>query len=65
MEKHLPVLYQGGYTEGALMASLVKDGILQLCSELKDDAVSLMDAIAQPDFFISSPLGASDGQVEY
>lgn len=63
LEKHIPILYQGGYIEGSGVVSLLKDKILQLCAELKDDVVSLVDAIALSDFFISSFLGASTGQV--
>lgn len=64
LEKHIPILYQGGYIEGSEFVSLLKEKILQLCAELKDDAVPLVDAIALPDFFISSFLGASDGQAK-
>ena len=31
--------------------------------QLKDEAVSLVDVIAPPDFVLQSPIGASDGQV--
>lgn len=35
--------------------------MLDVLSTLKDDAVSLVDAIAPTDFIIDSPLGMSDG----
>ncbi|KFM57598.1 Peroxisomal acyl-coenzyme A oxidase 3, partial [Stegodyphus mimosarum] len=41
----------------------MKQAMLKLCSELKDDAVSLVDVIAPPDFILNSALGKSDGQV--
>lgn len=63
LEKHLGTLYEGGYIQGSNSSQLFKEGILQLCSEIKDDAVSLIDAIAPPDFVLNSVLGFSDGQV--
>lgn len=63
LEKHVQYLYQGGYAVGPNLLTLVQDSILKLCSELKDDAVALIDVIAPPDFILKSPLGASDGQV--
>lgn len=32
--------------------------------QLKDEAVSLVDVVAPPDFILKSPIGASDGQVD-
>ncbi|XP_023232107.1 peroxisomal acyl-coenzyme A oxidase 3-like [Centruroides sculpturatus] len=45
------------------MASLIKDGILSLCSFLKNEAIALADVISPPDFILNSVLGNSDGQV--
>ncbi|KAJ6649267.1 Peroxisomal acyl-coenzyme A oxidase 3 [Pseudolycoriella hygida] len=58
---YLGMLYEGGFINGPLPATLYKHGILDVLSKLKDDAVSLVDAIAPPDFIIDSPLGMSDG----
>lgn len=63
LEKHMQYLYQGGYAVGPQPATIVQDSILQLCSEVKDDAIALIDVIAPPDFLLKSALGASDGQV--
>lgn len=63
LEKHLGTLYQGGFAEGSLPAQVIRDGILRLCDELKGEAISLVDAIAPPDFIINSCLGRSDGEV--
>lgn len=63
LEKHLNILYQGGYTSGEKPAILVQEAILTLCKELKNDAIGLVDAIAPPDFMLNSVLGASDGEV--
>lgn len=48
---------------GSEPATIIQDSVLKLCSELKDDAIALVDVVAPPDFFLRSALGASDGQV--
>jgi len=53
----------GGYIVGGEAARLVRETILELCAELKDDSVSLVDALAPPDFILGSPIGQSDGEV--
>ncbi|CAH1130846.1 unnamed protein product [Ceutorhynchus assimilis] len=60
---HLSSLYQGGFAVGPLAATLIQEAILKICSELKNDAVALVDVIAPPDFVLNSVLGASDGEV--
>lgn len=37
--------------------------MLELCGELKDDSIALIDAIAPPDFVVNSPLADSKGDV--
>lgn len=63
LEKHLGTLYQAGYFEGPKPTEFVRAGILKLCSEIKNDAVSLVDAMAPSDFILNSALGKSDGQI--
>lgn len=63
LEKHLGILYQGGYASGEKPAMLVQEAVLNLCKELKNDAIALVDVIAPPDFLLNSVLGASDGEV--
>ncbi|BFZ05394.1 hypothetical protein BsWGS_08433 [Bradybaena similaris] len=63
IEKHLATLYQGGYIVGGGPPRYIRDAILQLCQEIKPDAVSLVDAVAPPDFILNSPIGSSDGQI--
>ncbi|KAK3775877.1 hypothetical protein RRG08_011441 [Elysia crispata] len=63
VEKHLATLYQGGYVSGGETPRIIREAILLLCQQLKPDAVSLVDAIAPPDFILNSPIGASDGQI--
>ncbi|KAK0178954.1 hypothetical protein PV327_007790 [Microctonus hyperodae] len=63
MEKHLTSLYQGGYCSGPKMAETVRESILNLCGQLKPEAVAIADALAPPDFILNSVLGMSDGKV--
>ncbi len=57
IEKHAAIFYQGGYFNGPNPLSLIHQTILQLCSEIKNDAIALVDAIAPPDYVLNSPLG--------
>ncbi|XP_015922377.1 peroxisomal acyl-coenzyme A oxidase 3 [Parasteatoda tepidariorum] len=63
VDKYLGLLYAGGYISGNLADSVIKENIINLCGELKDEAVTLVDVIAPPDFILNSALGKSDGQV--
>ncbi|XP_067945679.1 peroxisomal acyl-coenzyme A oxidase 3-like [Watersipora subatra] len=63
LERHLGTLYQGGYFNTNHSTKILRHTILELCSELKDDAVSLVDALAPPDFILGSPIGRADGQI--
>jgi len=63
LEKHMTTLYQGGYVSGGSSSAVLRASIVSLCSQLKKEAVSLVDAIAPPDFILNSPIGCADGQV--
>ncbi|XP_069704867.1 uncharacterized protein [Periplaneta americana] len=63
LEKHLATLYQGSYISGLEPAQLIREGILDLFTKLKPDAIALVDVIAPPDFALNSVLGKSDGKV--
>ncbi len=57
------LLIQGGFVTTPASVSLYKEGVLNILSKFKDDAISLVDAIAHTDFITDSPLGKSDGEV--
>ncbi|XP_044041086.1 peroxisomal acyl-coenzyme A oxidase 3 [Siniperca chuatsi] len=63
LSSHMATLYQGNYLSGAKPAELVQMAILTLCSQLRDDAVALVDVFAPPDFILNSPIGNADGQL--
>lgn len=41
----------------------VRERVKELCKEIKDEAIGLIDAVAVPDAILNSPIGASDGDV--
>ncbi|CAN9509757.1 unnamed protein product [Ophioblennius macclurei] len=63
LSSHMATLYQGGYLRGREAAELIQTSILALCSQLKDDAVALVDVFAPTDFILNSPIGCADGQL--
>lgn len=65
LEKHTATFYQGGYFSGPKSdrpVFLIREAILRLCSEMKSEAVALVDAMAPPDFVLNSALGDSSGE---
>lgn len=63
LEKNVPQLMEGGLVQDGGFVSMIHHHIKRLCSEMLKDAVSLVDAIAPPDFILHSALGNADGQV--
>lgn len=62
--KYSGIFYQGGYfTQASNPLDLLQQGVLESLPLIKTDAISLVDAIAPPDFVLNSPLGMSDGEV--
>ncbi|MBN3316038.1 ACOX3 oxidase, partial [Atractosteus spatula] len=63
LSNHMAILYQGGYLSRKQHADMIQNAILRLCSQLKDEAVALVDVIAPPDFILNSPIGKADGEI--
>ena len=59
------VLIKGGYFSGRQPSRLIRAAILDLCGDLKNEAVALVDVFAPPDFILNSPIGCADGEVSY
>lgn len=58
------LLLKGGYANGSSASIIVKRSIIDLCLNLKNEAVTLSDALAPPDFILNSVIGASNGKVQ-
>lgn len=64
LKNYLSIMYEGGFIQpGYNAAELLQKGILDLLPQLKNEAISLVDAIAPPDFIINSPFGMADGRI--
>lgn len=62
VEKDL-VLFRDNDYLSTKQAAAIKDYVVQLCEEVGESSVKVVDAIALPDKLLGSVLGRSDGQV--
>lgn len=60
---YIGILYEGGFIQNVNALEIYETGIMQLLPVIKNEAVSLVDAITFPDYVINSVLGQSDGEV--
>ncbi|CAG9312285.1 unnamed protein product [Blepharisma stoltei] len=60
VEKNLTVFVEGGMSPA--QAKTVRDAILQLCNQVAEESINIIDALAPIDNVLGSTLGHSDGQ---
>lgn len=66
LEKKLGDIYAGEFASlGSKIDFFLREGIINVSKDLVNDAVSLVDVLAPPDFILNSPLGMSDGEVGF
>ncbi|XP_051170141.1 peroxisomal acyl-coenzyme A oxidase 3-like [Leptopilina boulardi] len=64
LEKRMADFYAGGFaTVHSKLDVLLRTGIVSLNNDLLNEAVTLIDVLAPPDFVVNSPLGMSDGEI--
>ncbi|CAG9529468.1 unnamed protein product, partial [Cercopithifilaria johnstoni] len=63
INKHIAILYIGGYCIGGQWGSTVKKRLRESEAMIFPDAISVCDALAPPDFLLHSILGFNDGQI--
>lgn len=61
IDRHMSTFYVGGFAKSATFADTIRAQLLAKCSELKDLAVTVADALAPPDFALNSVIAKSDG----
>ncbi len=54
---------QGNFANGSAFVDTIRNNLLQCCNDIKDVSVSIVDALAPPDFALNSVLGKSNGLV--
>ena len=62
MEKHLPLLFQGGYLTNGQQVRFIKEAIVTYCSLVKQHALAFVDAMAPPDWALNAPIGMKKGE---
>jgi acyl-CoA oxidase len=62
-EEYLGILYEGNYTRNGDINIWMQERLLDLCDELRNESVALVDVFAPPDHILNSVLGNYDGKV--
>uniref|UniRef100_A0A6G1SML4 Acyl-coenzyme A oxidase n=1 Tax=Aceria tosichella TaxID=561515 RepID=A0A6G1SML4_9ACAR len=64
LEKWSPYLFEANAIKsGSSTLKDIREHILKLCAQLKDNSLALADALAPPDWVLRSSLGKSDGRL--
>jgi acyl-CoA oxidase len=62
IEKDATLLFEIGYINQKDLA-IVRERVVTLCRELKDEAIGIIDALAMPDELLNSAIGSTNGDI--
>ena len=63
LEENLNLLFEGNYLQNGQVNIWIQNRLIELCYQLRNEAVALVDVFAPPDHILNSVLGVKDGKV--
>lgn len=63
LEEHLTLFFEGNYFANGSASLWIQNRLIDLCHDLRNEAVTLVDVFAPPDHILNSVLGVRDGKV--
>ncbi|CAF1063508.1 unnamed protein product [Rotaria sp. Silwood1] len=63
IEEYIGILFEGNYIKNVHINQWIQIRLLDLCHELRNEILALVDVFAPPDHILNSILGNSNGQV--
>jgi len=63
LEENLNLLFEGNYLNNGSINIWIQNRLIDLCQDLRNEAVVLVDVFAPPDHILNSVLGVNDGKV--
>jgi len=63
LEENFNLLFEGNYFTNGSISIWIQNRLIDLCHDLRNEAVALVDVFAPPDHILNSVLGVSDGKV--
>jgi len=63
LEENLNLLFEGNYLNNGSISIWIQNRLIDLCEDLRNEAVALVDVFAPPDHILNSVLGVTDGKV--
>ncbi len=63
LEENLNLLFEGNYLNNGSISIWIQNRLIDLCEDLRNEAVALVDVFAPPDHVLNSVLGVNDGKV--
>lgn len=63
LEEHANLFFEGNYFKNGSINLWIQNRLIDLCDNLRNEAVTLVDVFAPPDHILNSVLGVRDGKV--